>query len=71
MTPRETPPQKRAWPSRVYKASDLPLAAEQKEAVVALSQTFKKQGDYDSLRKGVLESFEAGVRTKERGEWPL
>lgn len=51
----------RAWPSKHFKASDLPLSQDQKTATDSLVQTYKRQGTYDAIRKDVLEKFEASV----------
>ena len=51
----------RAWPSKLFKASDLPLDTEQKEAVDKLMQSYKRRGDYDAVRKDMLDRFYSGV----------
>lgn len=43
------------------KTSDLPLASATRAAIEGLAHTFKKKGDYDSLRKQVWGQLESSV----------
>lgn len=43
------------------KTSELPLSSATRAAVQGLTHTFKKKGDYDSIRKQVLQSLETEV----------
>ncbi len=49
------------FPTRKYKASDLPLPSATRAAIDTLVQGFKKKGGYDAIRKQVWDLFEASV----------
>jgi hypothetical protein len=46
---------------RKFKASDLPLNRETRQAIESLAHSFKKKGGYDAIRKQVWDKFEASV----------
>jgi len=43
------------------KASDLPLSSAVRNSIDGMVHTFKKQGNYDEIRKLVMQSFTDGV----------
>jgi hypothetical protein len=43
--------------------SELPLSQAKRSAIDNLVHTFRKQGQYDSIRKELLAQYEASVRT--------
>jgi hypothetical protein len=43
------------------KVSDLPITSAQRQAVDGLLHTFKKNGEFDKLRKGVYNEFAQSV----------
>lgn len=46
---------------RKFKASELPLSSAVRETIDSLTQSFKKEGAYDTIRKDVWEKFQASV----------
>lgn len=55
--PQSLPPRAR------MKASDLPLSSAVRNSIDGIVHTFKKQGNYDEIRKQVMQSFTDGVST--------
>lgn len=46
------------------KTSDLPLTQNKRAAIEAILHTFKKKGEFDSLRKDAFNKFEQSVRRR-------
>ncbi|CAH0005212.1 unnamed protein product, partial [Clonostachys byssicola] len=51
--------------SRKFKASELPLPSATRSAIGVLSHTFKREGDYDTIRRQAWEAFQASDYEKQ------
>jgi COMPASS (Complex proteins associated with Set1p) component shg1 len=50
---------------KTFKLSDLPVAASTNAAIDSLVSTFKKQGEFDRLRKQIWAQFDTSVRLED------
>ena len=56
------PPEVVDFVRKKIKLSDLPITPAQRSVIDGLVHTFKKKGEFDTLRKSVYAEFAQGVR---------
>lgn len=49
-------------PRKKFKVTELPITQAKRSAIDSLQHTFKKKGEFDSIRKKVYAQFSEGVR---------
>jgi hypothetical protein len=61
IAPVNRPAEEQDFVRRKIKVSELPITSAQRQAVDGLLHTFKKNGEFDKLRKGVYNQFAQSV----------
>jgi hypothetical protein len=61
VAPIQLPAEEEDFVRKKVKVSDLPITSAQRQAVDGLLHTFKKNGEFDKLRKDVYNQFAQSV----------